>query len=84
VEVSWAVLIAGAELALQLGGQAVDRAAADRPRGESTGRIVEVPAVKVRLTAMTVRTEAHWVHVDPAGAWRLPPIRAGSQSVFAV
>ncbi len=68
MDVLRAMLIPGAKPALLLRGQAVDQAAVDRPGGESGGRIVEVPAIQVRLTALTVRAKVHRVHVDPACA----------------
>jgi hypothetical protein len=68
MDVLRAMLIPGAKPALLLRGQAVDRAVADCPGGESGRRIVEVAAVQVRLMAVTVRAEVHRVHVDPACA----------------
>jgi hypothetical protein len=70
VDVLRAMLIAGTKQALLLRGQALDRAAADRARGESGRRIVEMATVQVRLPTVTVRAEVHRVHVDPPRAGR--------------
>jgi hypothetical protein len=80
VDVLRAMLVPGTKLALLLGGQARDRAAADRPRGERGRWIVEVPAVQVRLPAMTAGVEVDRMDVDPARA-RCPQLHPHRQPI---
>jgi hypothetical protein len=81
VDVLLPMLVSGPEPALLPRGQAMDQAAADRSRGERGRRVVEVPAVQVRLPAMTVGVKVDRMHVDPAPA-RCPQFHPYRQPIL--
>ncbi len=80
MDVLLAVLVPGTEPALLLRGQAGDQATRDRPGGERGRWIVEVPAIGVRLSAVTTRVEVDRVHIDPARA-RCPQLHPHRQPI---